>query len=658
MYKLSRLRARLGIAVLIVLSGIASAPILIPRLDTSLDPAADSEAEIYEVTLSEITKTDGEVAALLTMPTNLTELEAELQQLDGVSSVTSQQSRESTDTYLLVASLDAGLTGDDETLLEEFRAVTANAAATVELGGSLALDSELGDTAESDLLRADAIAIPIVLLLFGLILRSLRIALLPLGIVVVVLAGSLTLLMLLSQITTVSVFALNVVTLFGVGLAVDYGLLIVFRFREEISKAETTAEAAKTSQRTAGRAVLYSGLTVAGSLLALLAFKEPALRSMAYGGIAATLLAVATAYWLLPPALNKWGHHIPPTEPNTDNGWLYRLTRRIQRVPVLTAVATVGILVAMASPLTQVKFEGLDSRSLPPDSPTRTFLAATTKAFPDFNPAPVTVIVDTDAQDTDTRELVTAIENHPETARVQTISAGNQTIVLANAKNPATSRPAQELVRDIRKIPIETSFGVTGEAAEEVDLLDSIRGRLPHAAALLIAIMLGLLMTLTRAPVVAIKALAINTLSVAAAFGVLVLAFQNGLLSNVLDFQAIGGLSAVTLVLTFAFAFGLSMDYEVFLLARIQEHYTRSKDNNLAVALGLQQSGRVVTLAAALIIIVFVGFSLGEFLVVKQLGVGLALAVAIDATIVRLALVPATMTLLGKLNWWRPSNRV
>ena len=651
------LRTRLAIAVLIVIGGLFSAPILFPRLDTSLDPAADSEAEIYEVALSEIAESDGEVAALLTTPSNLVELETQIKQLKGVSEVSTQGSPKSDNVHLITATITPGTSDDDqETLLEEFQTVATGSADEVKIGGSLALDEELGDTAESDLLKADAIAIPIVLILFGLILGGVRVALIPLGIVVVVLTGSLALLMAISQVTTVSIFAVNVVTLFGVGLAVDYGLLIVSRFREETAKSKTSKDAARVSQETAGRAVLYSGLTVAGSLVALLAFKEPALRSMAYGGIAATLLAVGTAYWLLPPALSKWGHQIRPVIERSGNGVLYKLTRRIQRVPALVAVTTVVLLLVMAAPLTRVNFEGLDSRSLPADSPTRDFLAATTDAFPEFDATPIVVLVDASTDDSTITELATAIRQNPETVAVQPVPAGSQTILQVSAKGPPTSKAAQNLVRDIRALQADVDFGVTGEAAEEVDLLNNIKGRLLHAVALLVVIMIGLLITLTGAPVIAIKAMIINSLSVAASFGVLVLAFQNGLLSGLLDFEAIGGLSAVTLVLTFAFAFGLSMDYEVFILARIQEHYKQTKDNNLAVALGLQQSGRVVTLAATLIIIVFVGFSFGEFLVVKQLGVGLALAVAIDATVVRLALVPATMTLLGRQNWWRPGT--
>ncbi|MEO1062284.1 MAG: MMPL family transporter, partial [Actinomycetota bacterium] len=231
---------------------------------------------------------------------------------------------------------------------------------------------------------------------------------------------------------------------------------------------------------------------------------------------------------------------------------------------------------------------------------------------------------------------------------------GDRTLIAVAPPGAATDAAALELVRDLRSIESDADVGVTGEAAEEVDLLDSIADRLPAAMVLLVALTLGLLVTFTRAPVVAAKAIVINALSIAAAFGLLVLLVQEGGLAGPLGFDATGGLSVVILLVTFAFAFGLSMDYEVFLLARIREHHERNGDNSLAVVRGLQQSGRVVTQAAGLIVLVFAGFALGDLLLVQQLGVGLALAVVVDATIVRLVLLPALMALLGELNWWNP----
>ncbi len=655
---MNRPRLPFLLAALVVTAGIAAAPPLFDRLDSSLDPATHTEAERTEADLVATTGTDGELVALLEAPTtDLDTVAGQIDALDGATGAQLIHSPIDPDTVLVVTDVDAALDDDGrEALLADFTTVVDATAETVTVGGSLALDEELGDTAESDLLLADAITIPLVLILFGLVLGGLRVALLPLTIVIVVLTGSLAVLLAISSLTTVSVFAVNVATLFGVGLAVDYGLLIVSRFREERATNPDLDTAIATTRRTAGRAVIYSGLTVATSLTALLVFAEPVLRSLAYGGIAATLLAVAAAHWLLPPLLHRYAHRIRPIDPpDPDHGRIASVARSIQRRPAPVAVATVAVLVALAAPLGSITFEGLDTRSLPRSSETRALADRLAFTHPDLPLAPIHVLVDAEPDDPATLDLVDDIHDLPEVRSTRTTPLGDhRTLVIVGVPGAATNTAALDLVDDIRSLDSTAAFGVTGEAAEEADLLDSIANRLPYAAALLATLTLTLLFAFTRAPLVALKAIAINIVSIAAAFGLLVWLFQHGALAGPLGFEATGALSAVILLVTFAFAFGLSMDYEVFLLARIREHHDLTGDNDLAVARGLQQSGRVVTQAAALIILVFIGFSLGELLLVKQLGIGLALAVAVDATLVRLTLLPALMTLLGERNWWNP----
>ncbi|MEX2420345.1 MAG: MMPL family transporter, partial [Actinomycetota bacterium] len=407
----------------------------------------------------------------------------------------------------------------------------------------------------------------------------------------------------------------------------------------------------------AGPAVRYSALTTATSLSALLLFHEQFLRSLAYGGIAGTLLAAAAATWLLPPMLERWGRHIRPAPPrDPDHGTFHRLTRWIQTRPRTVAIGSLALLALLALPLTGVAFEGLDARSLPASSPTRQLTERMPVEFPELAVAPVTVLADAAHDHQDLADLLDSV------SRIagqdpQVTPLGERTAISVSPPGAAADRAAFDLVRDLRAINSPVPFGVTGEASEDLDILDSARDRLPLATGLLAILMFGLLVAFTRAPVLAVKAVFINAVSVVAAFGLLVWIFQDGNFAGLLGVEPIGALSAPILILTFAFAFGLSMDYEVFILARIREHYDHTGDNDLATARGLQQSGRIITTAAALIIVVFIGFAAGDLLMVKQTGIGLALAVAVDVTIVRLFLLPAAMTLLGRANWWRPGRR-
>jgi putative drug exporter of the RND superfamily len=655
-------RTRVLAALGLVLAGLATAPFLFDRLDTSLDPRPSSESALTEAALIEATGSDGELVALIDGELSTDALEHLADTVRDLTGVTAAHGRASTErpgVALVAAQVSADLDDDRlEQLLEAFAHLVERAApGQVVIGGSLALDTELGSTAERDLLRADAITIPLVLILLGIALGGLRAALLPATIVVVVVLGGLGVLFALTTVTTVSVFAVNIVTLFGIGLAVDYGLLIVSRFREQLASGTGISAAVAVTRRTAGRAVRYSALTTATSLSALLVFHEQFLRSLAYGGIAGTLLAAAAATWLLPPMLERWGHHIRPAPPrDPDHGAFHRLTRWIQTRPRTVALGSLGLLVVLALPLTGVAFEGLDARSLPASSPTRQLTERLPVEFPEVALAPVTVLADVPHDHPDLPVLVASVTR---VARQDPhiTPLGGRTAISVIPPGAAADRAAFDLVRDLRAIDGPVTFGVTGEASEDLDILDSARDRLPLAAGLLVVLMFGLLVVFTRAPVLAAKAVLINAISVVAAFGLLVWIFQDGNLAGLVGVEPIGALSAPILVLTFAFAFGLSMDYEVFVLARIREHYDRTGDSDLATARGLQQSGRIITTAAALIIVVFIGFAAGDLLLVKQTGIGLALAVAVDVTIVRLLLLPAAMTLLGRANWWAPGTR-
>ncbi|MEO1060090.1 MAG: MMPL family transporter, partial [Actinomycetota bacterium] len=410
------LRLPLLTVVVAVLAGVASAGPLFDRLDASLDPAPSTESERTEAELVAATGVDGSLVALLEAPeVDLSTLPGRVEALPGVGDAELVPSSVEPEAVVMVATVAAELDDDGrERLVAEFVEVVEGTAAETTVGGSLALDQELADTAESDLLRADALAVPVILLLFGLLLGGVRVALVPLAIVVVVLAGSLPILLALSAVTTVSVFAVNVVTLFGVGLAVDYGLLVVSRFREELAGGAGVETGLAVTRATAGRAVVYSGLTVATSLAALLVFEEPVLRSLAYGGMAATLLSVVAAHWLLQPLLRRSAHRLRPAQAvDPDRGRIAALARRIQERPALVAAGTVAVLLAAATPLGSINFEGLDARSLPGGSPTRDLVERLAESHPDLPLAPVQVLVDAPIDADSAVELVEAIESAP-----------------------------------------------------------------------------------------------------------------------------------------------------------------------------------------------------------------------------------------------------
>jgi len=655
---------------LVVVLGALSGALVFDRLDSSLDPAASSEAESTEARLISLEGVEGSIGAIVRPGLDgagaaaaARDAATKLGKLDGIVGVgggpeTPGFTSVDGESYLVVAAVEPGLSGDEtEALIESARSVFGELEpAIAELGGSAVLDQELGDSAEADLLRADAVAVPIVILLTGLALGRLRASAFPLAIVLVAVTGPLAILLGLSLLTDVSVFAINVVSMFGIGLAVDYGLLIGSRYREERARHEDPRAAVAVTMATAGRAVTFSGITVAVALSGLLVFREPLLRSLAYGGIGAVLVAVLAARTLLPAFLRRFPSIIPPAPESPSDGILYRLSRFIQRRPGLVLVGVIAVLVVAALPTLDMKFEGLDARSLPIESESRGFADSMADEFPAIPLAPIEVVVDAAGDDRRLIEFSAGIAglSGVQSVAAEPLSSGVTKLTVA-VDGPPTGSTALDAVREIRLLPTAVVRGVTGEAAEEVDLLESVSQRLPAALALIGLITLALLMVFTRAPIAALKALVVNLLSVGAAFGALVWIFQYGNLASLLGFQPIGALEAIILLLTFVFAFGLSMDYEVFLLARIREEYDASGDNAAAVAVGLQRSGKVVTQAAFLIVVLFVGFAAGDLILIKQLGVGLALAVLVDATVVRALLVPAIMVMMGDRNWWAPA---
>jgi putative drug exporter of the RND superfamily len=455
----------------------------------------------------------------------------------------------------------------------------------------------------------------------------------------------------------VAVYSINVVTMFGIGVGIDYGLLVVSRFREERARGLDVPAALDRTVATAGRTVAFSGLTVAVALAGLLLFDSSGLRSLAIGGIGVVLVAVLAGLSLLPALLALVGHRLRPAKLRTTLGAFWHIARWVQRW-ALPIVAVAGVLLIVAGlPFMNARFENPDGRSLPESSVARQ-LAEGRQRFPGGATEPIEVVAMTTPDDSELTGWIATVAGRENVAAVEvddTLAPVGAVRIEVVPQGPTQGDIAQDLVADIRLLdaPFETLVG--GEAAELVDLKASISIRLPWALAIVGVATIVLLFLMTGSVVVAVKAIVMNVLSLGATFGVLVWVFQDGHLSGLLGFDSVGALDATMPLIVFLFAFGLSMDYEVFLLARIKEAWDETGDNDLAVATGLDRSGRIITSAAGLLVIVFAGFAAGELVLIKQLGLGMAVAVIVDATIVRTLLVPATMTLMGRWNWWAPA---
>ena len=542
----------------------------------------------------------------------------------------------------------------------DVRAALANAVpgATVKVGGDLAVMHDQMMTSESDLVKGEGIAIPILLLALLLVFRGFRPALIPILGGLVTVSGALLLLLGVTNLIDVSFYAVDVIALLGIALAVDYSLLMVNRFREERGAGHDVPAAVARSVGAAGRTITFSGLTVIASLAGLFVFNDPTFSSLAIGGIATTLIALLAGLVLVPALLAVLGRKIEPeTRSQANDGVFGRLARRVQRRPLLVACATAGVLLAAGIPFLSVNFGQDDPRILPRSFESRTVADTLLARFPGKAADPIQVVAQRPATDPAVLAYAEKIKTIPGVTSVTINDSlpGNLSVTNVMASGSTQSTEAQNLVTALRADRPAYRTYVSGSAAILMDFKHSIATRFPWALALIALATFLLLFLMTGSVLVPLKALVMNALSLGATFGALVWIFQDGHLSGLLGFDAFGAIEVWVPVVVFVFAFGLSMDYEVFLLSRIKEAYDECGDSNRAVARGMQRSGRIITSAAALVMIVFLGFALGDNLGIKQMGLALAIAVLVDATLVRCLLVPATMTLLGKANWWAPA---
>jgi RND superfamily putative drug exporter len=572
-------------------------------------------------------------------------------------------SKDGRSTYVAAtfASDDGGVLERVQPKLERVPGVTVG-------GGELAQE-QVGEQVSEDIARAELLAFPILFLLSLFVFRGVIAALLPLAVGgATIMISFLAMRFVNGAIEPMSIYALNLITGLGLGLAIDYSLFMVSRFREELERGLDTAAALRVTMNTAGRTVLFSSVTVAAALAALLVFPLRFLYSMGVGGTICALAAALVSLTLLPAILAALGPRVNALSPkrwqaalhreasDVRGGFWYRLSQTVMRRPVPFAAGATALLIALGLPFLGINFTGVDATVLPRDHSARVVQDALATEFPPNRTSPVYVAArggdgDRAAIARYARELgaLPGVVGEPQVQPVD----GLYRIDLV-ARGPALGEQAKELVRDVRAVEAPVPVRAGGQTAGFLDQQKALSDSLPLALGILAATTLVILFLMTGSVILPIKALVMNVLTLSAAFGLLVLIFQDGNLEGLLGFTSQGALESSQPVLLFAVAFGLSTDYGVFLLTRIKEAHDAGAPNEEAVALGLERTGRIVTFAAVLFMIAIGAFATSEIIFIKQLGVGTALAVLIDATIVRALLVPSLMRLLGDRNWWAP----
>jgi uncharacterized membrane protein YdfJ with MMPL/SSD domain len=534
----------------------------------------------------------------------------------------------------------------------------------VTVGGSAVAQEQVNTQVEEDLRTAELFAFPILFLLSLLFFRSLVAALLPLLVGALAIVSTFLMLTVASELTSVSIFALNLVTGLGLGLAIDYSLFMVSRYREEIARSGPGLEAMRRTMATAGRTVFFSALTVAGALAALLVFPQNFLYSMGIGGSLVALIAAAIALLVLPAILAVLGNRVNALSPPflqrraerdarpAQEGFWYRLSRVVMRMPGRIAAASAALLIALGLPFLGIEFTSVDAQVLPGSASARQVDDALREDFPPFRDTPIQLAVEGDGGDAErVARRASEIDGVASVNPPQGLDGRVSVVEVASSTGPLTGH-SQDLVERLRDLRGDVL--VTGQTASFVDLQDSLTDHLPLVLAIVAAVTILVLFLMTGSVVLPIKQLVMNLLGLSAVFGILVLVFQDGRFEGLLDYTSQGGLESTQPLLLFAVAFGLSTDYGVFLLSRIKEARDSGASDSESVAIGLERTGRIVSAAALLFSIAIGAFVTSQMIFIKELGFGTALAVLIVATIIRALLVPSLMQMLGRWNWWAP----
>ena len=533
----------------------------------------------------------------------------------------------------------------------------------IRVAGGAVFANAINGRIQDDLKLSEAISIPLTFIMLVLVFGALVASAMPLVIGVTAILGTFFGLYLLTLVTDVSIFALNLTTGLGLGLGIDYALLIVNRFREEITRGISREDAIVNTMRSAGKTVFYSGLTVVLTLISLAFFPMNFLKSMGYAGAIVVALAVVGALIPLPALLMMLGEKVNKgvvrksgLAPKEDGGWA-SLSRFVMKRPIPVVAFSLIVLGLMIAPLNNVKFSQVDSRVLPASDPAYQASAFIEEKFPGQEGNPIEIIFPNAGNQIESvNEYAAKLAQVKDIVRVGTPDVKGEAVRLIAVHSMAPRTPeAQDLINRIRAIdsPIEVLVG--GIAADYADTQDGIAQTLPWVFLWIAITVLVLLFLFTGSVLLPIKAIILNFASLAATIGVLTLIFIEGKFTFLVgDFIQTGSLDTSTLVLIAVVAFGLSMDYEVFLLSRIKEEHDAGKSNVESVALGLQKSARIITAAAFILAIVFAAFIISGVTSIKSMGFGIAFAILLDATLIRALLVPALMRLFGDWNWWAP----
>jgi uncharacterized membrane protein YdfJ with MMPL/SSD domain len=537
----------------------------------------------------------------------------------------------------------------------------------VKLGGFAAINHQLNILITGDLARAELLAFPILFLLSLWVFRGVIAALLPPLVGGIVILGAFLFLRGVAEVHPVSIFALNLATGMGLGLAIDASLFMVSRFREEMANGLAPDAAIRVTMRTAGRTVFFSALTVAAAAASLTVFKINFLWSMGVAGIIVALTAGLIALTVLPSVMRLLGPRVNMLAPKRwqqsamsaagTSGFWYRFSHFVMRRPIPLAALSAGLLIALGLPFAGIKFNSVDQTDLPSSSDARVVHDTLVSDYGAPKGATLTIVAEAPA--TAAADVQSFADSFNSMSGVTQVTApqpvSSDTWKFEVQTNLGTFDPAaQQLVHDVRAKPAPFTFLVSGQAAVFVDLQESLASRLPLAIALVAVATIVILFLMTGSLLLPIKAVLMNLLTLSAAFGVLVLVFQDGRFENLLQYTSQGALESTQPVLLFAIVFGLSTDYGVYLLTRIKEAHDAGVPNTEAVALGLQRTGRIITAAALLFCVAIGAFATSQIIFIKELGIGIAAGVLVDATVVRAFLVPSLMALLGRWNWWAP----
>jgi RND superfamily putative drug exporter len=576
---------------------------------------------------------------------------------------------------LVTAHLPGDVTTVREALLPELKAAFTRdgGAISVEIGGSDELFREAAQVAREDFLLAEAIVIPGLLVLLIVLYRRPVAAFLTVGVGLFALAVSLAAMRFVAAATEVSTFAANLVLVMSMGLAVDYCLFIVNRFREE-SALHERAEAVARTVASAGRTVVFSAVTVAASLSVLLLMPFPFLRSFGYAGIVVPLAAVLGAVVVLPAALAVWGGRVQRRRPvrSVEEGRWHRLATAVMRRPVLWGTAALVLVLTLASPLTGVRFGVPDERALPEDASSRivtdqvtaNFAAEETDALQILAEGADEAALAAYAAELSLVDGIAQVDsaagrfvdgNLVAAADAGRFALGSDTWLSAVPTVEGMREDPYAMVGAVRAVEAPFAASVSGYPADLADFRDALLERLPLVLGLIVLVTFAILFLMTGSVIAPVKATFLNGLSLAVMFGALVWVFQEGHLADLIGFTPQGSFEPSIPILMFCIAYGLSMDYEVFMLARIKEEYDRTGDRVGSIAVGLQRSAPLVTAAAAVLAFTFAVYATGDVVFLQMLGLGMALAVVVDATVIRGILLPALMRLTGRVNWWAPA---